>query len=246
MSFDIIIDGTNISHVTSTKIMAARIEEAINGLSMFGLEAHAIAPSYMYDGKNKKFIDLEVVDRLISSGKLSLVNGNDDAILISLAYDVDSLILSNDSFSDHKSKNWCTSEVRKFIDKRRVTFSFIQDFFVIPLEDRCKIAKYQDEKKGHNKVFDVPTFKEIVIKDPASFDIEIDNLPEPVNKLIQIIYDTKKHRLSDVSSRIKVETGYSINDLFGNTKRASQFLKKHGFKVSMEKNQFYVTGCAAA
>ncbi|MDG6219577.1 MAG: hypothetical protein QCI00_09085, partial [Candidatus Thermoplasmatota archaeon] len=230
MSFDVIIDGANISHVTSTKIVAARIENAINELSKFGLEGHAIVPGYMYDGKNqnKRFIDLEVVDRLISCEKLSLVNGNDDAILISSAYDVDSLILSNDSFNDHRSKHWCTSDVINFIDKRRITFSIVKDLFVIPLEDRCKIAVYQSEKKKEaDNEIDLATFKELVIKDPASFDIKTDYLPAPVNKLIEILNEKKKHRLSEVSSKVKKETGYSIKDMFGNSTRASQFLKEH-------------------
>lgn len=249
MSFDVIIDGANISHITSTEIVAARIENAIDGLSKFGLEAHVIFPQYMYEGKskNKKLADTEVVDRLCSTGKLSLVNGDDDAILISAAYDANSFILSNDSFSDHKSKKWCTPEVINFIDNHRLTFSFVDNFFIVPLEDRCKIEKYRNTKiKDGYEELDVPVFKARVSKDPNSYNTETHNLPKPVNRLLEILNDTKNHRLSDVSSRLKNETGYSINDLFGKSKIAVQFLEICGFQVSKKKDQFYVTGCAAA
>ncbi len=248
MCIDIIIDGANISHIKSTEIVAARIEKAIDELSKFGLEAHAVFPQYIYErkNKNKKIIDFEVIDALISSGKLSLVDGNDDVILISLAYDDGALILSNDSFSDHKSKSWCTSEVRKVIDNRRIKFSFVKDRFVIPLEDRCKITKCQNEKKtGCNEEINIPNFKDIVTNNLDSLCFEEDILPEPVNKLIEIVDCPKKHRLSDVSSKIKTETGYSINDVFGNSKKASKFLEKCGYEISRENNQFYVTGGVA-
>ncbi|MCQ6963676.1 NYN domain-containing protein [Methanolobus chelungpuianus] len=255
MSFDVIIDGANISHVTSTKIVAARIEHAIDGLSTFGLEAHAILPQYMYNGKNKNknVTDVSVIDRLLSAKKISLVNVDDDNILISAAFDADSLILSNDSFSDHISKSWCTLELRDFIKDRRLSFCFVEDRFIIPLSDRCKINKYHIEKKGHileqnteTKVVDIPNFKELVVKNPTCSSIPTEKLPEPVTKLLGIVSDSKKHRLSDVSSKLKKEAGFSINDIFGNTKRASLFLEIRGFEITVKNDQCYVTRSATA
>lgn len=255
MSYDVIIDGANVAYSTSNTIVAARIEEAINVFLKDGLEAHAVLPNYMYKGKNKnkKISDPEVVDRLLSANKLSLVSGDDDGMLISAAVKADALILSNDSFSDHKKKSWCTPEVISFIDKRKLSFSFVGKLFIIPLEDKCKINRYRNEKEMHiselkkeEKLEDVSAFKNIVTKDPACSDIRIEDIPEPVRILEGMLQGNKRYRLSDASSKLKEETGYSLNNLFGNSKNASKFLQNHGFQVLRDQNQYYVTGSATA
>jgi hypothetical protein len=197
---------------------------------------------------------VEIIDKLISTGQLSLVDGEDDGIIITVAYESDCLILTNDSFSDHKDKKWCTDEIKNFINDRRLTFSFVGGNFLVPLKDQCKIKEYLKSKKPlenkspakKSRPVNLPFFKESVIKDSTCSGISAEQFPKEVGTLLKMLEGNNRKRLSDVSSRLKVKTGFSVNDIFVNSKRASQFLESQRFKVSMKDNQYYIEGDVAA
>lgn len=233
------IDGANVAYKDNKTICAFRIDTALNEMQKLGFEPHALLPSYM----EKKVIDLHVLNKLVSEERLSFISNNDDEALITIAYEKDAFILTNDRFKDHKDKDWWSRKIEDWLRSRLITYEFIEGDLSIPMSMRNRLSRYLKESTSQR--MSVYEFKKSATNGGASSETPIEAFPEPVQKLLKLIRETPDvTTISALGSQLKKTTGYGPNDLFGNSRHTARFLKSRGFSVRQADNNLYVEGVA--
>jgi hypothetical protein len=233
------IDGANIAHKDNKTICASRIKTALNKMQKLGFESHALLPSYM----EKKVIDAEIFKKLIKEEQLSLISNDDDEALISMAYEKNAFILTNDRFKDHKDKDWWSPKIEEWIRSKLIVFEFIEGDFLIPMSERNRLSRYL--KDPPTPQMSVIEFKKHATNGGISSDIPFEALPEPVQKMLKLIQETHdKTTIAALGSQLKTTTGFGPNDLFGNIRHVGRFLNSRGFSVRHDNNNLYVKGVA--
>ena len=229
------IDGANVIHVNNKTIRASRLETACDGMQKYGLKAHILLPNYIL----KKVDSPEIINKMTGEGKLSLISNNNDDVLITIAYEKDAFILTNDRFEDHKKKEWWTPEIDEWSKTKLITFDFIKEDISIPLSIRQRLKIHLNDSpispmsvsdfKGHATNGGVPSSK--------SFE----SLPNPVQTILELIsQNPNEMTLAALGTRLKDMTDYRLNDIFGKAKHAARFLKSRGYEVRQDKGDFYV------
>lgn len=233
------IDGANVAHKDNKTVYASRIEIALNEMQKLGFEPHALLPSYM----EQKMIDFDDLKKLISEERLSLISNNDDEALITIAYEKDAFILTNDRFKDHKDKDWWSPKIEDWIKSKLITYDFIEGDFSIPMSVRNRLLKYL--RNLPIPQLSVLEFKKHATNGGIPSDIPFEAFPGPVQKMLKLIQETPDATtLAVLGSQLKNTTGYGPNDLFGNSRYTARFLISRGFSVRYDKNNLYVKGAA--
>ena len=241
------IDAQNVGHENEEMISGLRIEAALNAMQKYGYEVHAVLPSYLITGKKqiRKIIkNQDIIKKLISEKRLSLVSNDDDEAIITTAYDNNGFILTNDRYEDHKSKNWCTPEINKWIKSKLITFDFVEEKFTIPLSERER----QNIKSEDSSIsqMSISEFKAHVTNGGFSSDTSSEVFPAPVQKMLKLIQDKSDEiRLDAFGSQLKNVIGYTLNDLFGKRKHAARFLESRGYSTTNNEGNLYVKGVAS-
>ena len=229
------MDGANIIHVNKKTISISRLETAYDEMQKYGLKAHILLPNYML----KKVDNPEIVNKMISEGRLSLISNNDDEALITIAYEKNAFILTNDRFEDHKKKKWWTPEMDEWSKIKLIPFEFIKEDFLIPLgvQHRLKIH-LNDSLISPMSVSD---FKERATNGGVSLSKSFESLPNPVQTMLELIsQNSNEMTLAALGTHLKTKTDYRLNDIFGKAKHAARFLKSRGYEVRQDKGDFYV------
>lgn len=229
------MDGANIIHVDKKTIRTSRLEIASDEIQKYGLKAHILLPNYML----KKVDNPEIVKKMISEGRLSLISNNDDEALITRAYEKNAFILTNDRFEDHKKKKWWTPEMDEWSKTKLITFDFIEDDFLIPLSVRHHLKiKLNDSPTSPMSVSD---FKGHATNGGVSLSKSFESFPKPVQTMLELIsQNSNEMTLAALGTHLKTKTDYRLNDLFGKAKHAARFLKSRGYNVRQDKGDFYV------
>ena len=247
MELKVYIDAQNIGHENDKTISGLRIEAALGEMEKYGFKSHAILPSYLITGKqnNSKIIkNPNIIKKLIDEKRLSLVSNNDDEAIITTAYDDDAFILTNDRYSDHKTKKWCTPEINKWMKSKLITFDFIEEKFIISLSERKRL-NIQSKHPSISQIA-IPDFKTHVTNGGFSSDTSSEVFPTPVQKMLKLLQGKSNEiRLDAFGSQLKSKIGYKLNDLFGNAKHATKFLESRGYSVRQDNGNTYVRGAAA-
>lgn len=242
MELEVCIDTQNIGHIDDKTISGLRIEAAFDAMEKYGYEAHAIFPSHLITGKKqkKKIIkNQDIIEKLISEKLISLVSNNDDKAIITNAYDNNRFILTNDRYENHKCENWCTPEIKKFLESKLIPFDFIEGKLSIPLDVRYRLnMQSKDPSISH---MSIPDFKAHATNGGFSSDTSSEVFPAPVQKMLKLIQEKSDEiRLDAFGSQLKSVIGYTLNDLFGNIKHAARFLESLGYPIRYDKYHFYV------
>ena len=236
------IDGANVAYDGTGKISVSRIKSVIDGLKKYGLEAHVILPSYMLNGKDsrKKVDRPEFIQKLMESGKLDLIQNDDDIALITAAYEMKCFILSNDKFGNYKQKYWCTPEIREWIEESRISYEIIEGNLVIPADSLCKIKRLLQAEKSVQNIYQ-NDLKEV---SSGAYTETSDKGSDLITeKIVDIVRKTSKNTsFAMLGSEIKKETGRTMTQQFGNAKKFAQFLAERGFKVSYTNNEYFFEG----
>lgn len=241
------IDSQNVGHENKETISGLRIEAALNAMEKYGYEVHGVLPSYLITGnkqKRKIVKHTEIIKKLIRENRLSLVSNDDDEAIITMAYDNNGFILTNDRYKDHKDKQWCTPEINKLIKSKLITFDFIEEKFTIPLSERKRLNIQLNDSP--TSPMTVPDFKKHAINGGISSKIPLEVLPEPVQKIKKLISQSPGEiTIATLGSQLKNATGCKLKDLFGNAKHASRFLESRGYLIRHNEGNTYVKGVAA-
>lgn len=247
MKRKVCIDAQNVGHENGM-ISGLRIEDAFNAMEKYGFEAHAILPSHLITGENGRKRTIvkhpEIIKKLVSEKRLSLVSNNDDEAIITTAYDNDGFILTNDRYRDHKDKKWCTPRIKKIFEYNLITFDFIEEKFTIPLSERKRLnIRSENSLIPH---ISIPDFKAHATNGGVPKDIPFDALPEQVRIIPELIsQNSGEITLAALGSQLKNATGCKLKDLFGNAKHATRFLESRGYPIRHDKSNTYVKGVAA-
>lgn len=247
MKLKIYVDAQNIGHIDEKTIDGLRIEAALDAMEKYGFEAHAILPMYLIRGKKNKrktIKNQDIIEKLISEKRLSLVSNEDDEAIITTAYDNDAFILTNDRYNDHKGKKWCTPEINKWMKSKLITFDFIEEKFTIPLSERIRLNIQVNDSPA--PLMTVPDFKIRATNGGVPSKIPFEALPEPVQKISELISQNPDEiTLAALGSQLKTATGCKLNDLFGNAKHAARFLESRGYSTIQNEGNTYVKGATA-
>ncbi len=242
------MDAQNVGHEDEKTISGLRIKAALDAMEKRGFETHAILPSYLITGKNKKKIvtvkHLEIIEKLIRKKRLSLVSNNDDKAIITIAYDNDAFILTNDRYNDHKKEEWWTPEIDKWMKSKLIPFDFIGEEFSIPLNVRHRLNINLEDSPIPQ--ISIPDFKAHATNGGVPHDIPFDALPEQVRIIPELIpQNPGEITIAALGSQLKNATGCKLKDLFGNAKHASRFLESRGYLIRHNEGNTYVKGVAA-
>lgn len=242
MKHKVYIDAQNIGHIDDKTISGLRIEAAFDAMEKYGFKAHAILPSHLITGKknkNKTIKNQNIVEKLIREKRLSLVSNYDDEVIITIAFDNNGFILTNDRYDDHKSEKWCTPEINKWIKSKLITFDFIEEKFIIPLGKRNRLNIHLNNST--TPPMSLSEFKAYAINGGVPKNTPLDALPEPVQRMSKL---TSKNRseitLATLGSQLKSKTDLGLKDLFGKAKHAARFLKSRGYLVRRCNGDFVV------
>ena len=235
MTNKVYIDGANVAHEDGETIICSRIETAINEMEKIGLVPHALLPNYVL----KKILDPEIVKKLKNDKKLSLISNDDDEALITVAYKKNAFFLTNDRFKDHKKKEWWSQDLNKWIESKRISYEFIEGNFTISI---CEENKVANQLKNYGMYqMSLSEFKKTATNGGVSADTPTERFPDSIQQMLNFILKKPDEiTIAALGSKLKNKTGCKINDLFGNSKNASRFLKSQGFKVRSDNNNFYV------
>ena len=229
------MDGANIIHVDKKTIRTSRLEAAYDAMQKYGLRAHIILPNYML----KKVDNQEIVNKMISEGKLSLISNDDDEVLITIAYEKDAFILTNDRFENHKKKEWWTPKMDGWSKTKLITFDFIEEDISIPLSVRHHLKINLNDSP--TSLMSVSDFKGHATNGGVPLSTSFESLPKPVQTMLELIsQNPNEMTLATLGTRLKAKTDCRMNDLFGKSKHTSRFLKSRGYKVRQYENNTYV------
>lgn len=234
------IDGANIVHVDRKTTCALRLETAYNELIKHEFDPHILLPNYM----RKKIDDPEIVKKLERKGQLSFIsNGGDEAIITS-GYNNNGFTLTNDRYNNHKNEAWCTPDIKKFIESKLIPFDFIEGMLSISLNVLHRLNNQLNDSPA--PLMSVSDFKSHATNGGVSPDISFEVFPEPVQEMLKLIQENSGEiTLAALGSQLKNATGYKPNDLFGNAKHASRFLKSRGYPIRHDEGNTYVKEVAA-
>ncbi|MCK4799306.1 MAG: hypothetical protein KAT05_18175 [Spirochaetes bacterium] len=232
MTNKVYIDGANIAHEDSKTIICSRIETALNEMEKLGLDPHALLPNYII----KKIKSPEIVEKLKNERRLSLISNDDDEALITVAYEEDAFILTNDRFKNHKNKEWWSPELDKWMEAKHIPYEFIKGNILISKSEKYKLDTYLN-----NLQMSLSEFKNKATNGGVSKGTPTESFPEPVQQMLNLIERIHDEiTLAALGSELKNLTGCKLNDIFGNSKYAARFLESRGIKVRNDNNNFYV------
>ena len=229
------MDGANIIHVDKKTISISRLETAYDEIQKYGLKAHILLPNYML----KKVDNPEIVNKMISEGRLSLISNNDDEALITIAYEKNAFILTNDRFEDHKKKEWWIPEMDEWSKIKLIPFEFIKEDILIPLGVQHRLKIHLNDLP--TSPMSVSDFKGHATNGGVSSSRSFESFPKPVQTMLELIsQNSNEMTLAALGTHLKAKTDYRLNDLFGKAKHAARFLKSRGYEVRQDKGDFYV------
>lgn len=235
-----VVDGANILYddrgiviredgKRQPQIRPERLLSLINYIEENGGEVICLVKDGTYHSGRKKssidnprFGDWSIVEKLIKSGKIQIVNGNDDIYVILYALEIDAFIISRDKFRDHK-KSHQELDWKKIGQLKIEDYTFIKNKFVSPTTHSIlnnKNAKMHSENKNTSKnvnIIKVEKSKNIIKSGSKS-----NKITDGSNNLVSLIAD-----LHAVLNSLTSDDG-QCNLSYINEQLARDFLGKEG------------------